>query len=109
MPERQGNMAKGDPTHRKSGGWRDRLEMWRAGRKPVATGFETQPEPRSIGLYARGKQLMAGQFIVGGAVVPLVTGLAADVLGLKLALVVPALCYIGILGFGWYARRPYDA
>ncbi len=62
-------MAKGDPTHRKSGGWRDRLEMWRAGRKPVATGFETQPEPRSIGLYARGKQLMAGQFIVGGAVV----------------------------------------
>jgi hypothetical protein len=28
---------------------------------------------------------------------------------LKLSLVVPALCYIGILGFGWYARRPYDA
>lgn len=47
--------------------------------------------------------------IVGGAVVPLLTGAAADVLGLKLALVVPALCYIGILGFGWYARRPYDA
>ncbi|MFM2350568.1 MAG: hypothetical protein RIR04_1534 [Pseudomonadota bacterium] len=62
-------MAKGDPSHRKSGGWRDRFEMWRAGRKPVATGFENQPEPRSIGLYARGKQLMAGQFIVGGAVV----------------------------------------
>ena len=47
--------------------------------------------------------------IVGGAVVPLLTGLAADVVGLKLSLVVPALCYIGILGFGWYARRPYDA
>jgi FHS family L-fucose permease-like MFS transporter len=47
--------------------------------------------------------------IVGGAVVPLLFGVAADVVGLKLALVVPALCYIGILGFGWYARRPYDA
>jgi len=47
--------------------------------------------------------------IVGGAVVPLLTGAAADLVGLKLALVVPALCYVGILGFGWYARRPYDA
>jgi MFS transporter, FHS family, L-fucose permease len=47
--------------------------------------------------------------IVGGAVVPLLTGAAADMVGLKLALVVPALCYVGILGFGWYARRPYDA
>ena len=44
--------------------------------------------------------------IVGGAVVPLLFGAAADVVGLKLALVVPALCYVGILGFGWYARRP---
>ncbi len=47
--------------------------------------------------------------IVGGAVVPLLFGAAADVVGLKLALVVPALCYVGILGFGWYARRPHDA
>ena len=47
--------------------------------------------------------------IVGGAVVPLLLGAAADVVGLKLALVVPALCYIGILGFGWYARRPHVA
>ena len=44
--------------------------------------------------------------IVGGAVVPLVTGNAADIWGLKQALIVPAACYFGILLFGWYARRP---
>jgi FHS family L-fucose permease-like MFS transporter len=44
--------------------------------------------------------------IVGGAVVPLVTGHTADVVGLKAALIVPALCYAGICGFGWFARRP---
>jgi MFS transporter, FHS family, L-fucose permease len=44
--------------------------------------------------------------IVGGAVVPLLTGNAADHWGLKQALIVPALCYCGILTYGWYARRP---
>jgi FHS family L-fucose permease-like MFS transporter len=44
--------------------------------------------------------------IVGGAIVPLVTGNAADLWGLKHALVVPAACYLTILAFGWYARRP---
>jgi FHS family L-fucose permease-like MFS transporter len=47
--------------------------------------------------------------IVGGAVVPLVMGNAADLWGLKLALVVPAACYMTILGFGWFARRPLSA
>ena len=44
--------------------------------------------------------------IVGGAVVPLVTGHAADLAGLKAALLVPAICYAGILAFGIYARHP---
>jgi MFS transporter, FHS family, L-fucose permease len=44
--------------------------------------------------------------IVGGAIVPLMTGHAADWVGLKPALLVPAVCYAGILGFGIYARRP---
>ena len=44
--------------------------------------------------------------IVGGAIVPLMTGHAADWVGLKAALLVPAVCYLGILGFGIYARRP---
>jgi MFS transporter, FHS family, L-fucose permease len=47
--------------------------------------------------------------IVGGAIVPLVTGHAADLWGLKHALVVPAFCYFTILAFGWFARRPLRA
>ncbi len=44
--------------------------------------------------------------IVGGAVVPLVTGAAADIWGLKQALIVPGACYLTILAYGWFARRP---
>jgi FHS family L-fucose permease-like MFS transporter len=44
--------------------------------------------------------------IVGGAIVPLITGRTADWVGLKTALAVPAICYAGILSFGIYARRP---
>jgi len=44
--------------------------------------------------------------IVGGAVIPLLTGALADRFGLGLALVAPALCYLYIAGFGWHARRP---
>ncbi len=45
--------------------------------------------------------------IFGGAVVPLLTGLIADTSGsLALALLIPAVCYAIIAGFGIYARRP---
>jgi MFS transporter, FHS family, L-fucose permease len=44
--------------------------------------------------------------IVGGAIVPLITGRAADLMGLKAALIVPAICYAVICGFGIFARRP---
>ena len=44
--------------------------------------------------------------IVGGAIVPYITGATADAAGMKMALVVPAICYALILAFGWYARRP---
>ena len=47
--------------------------------------------------------------IVGGAVVPLVTGNAADLWGLKYALIVPAFCYFTILAYGWFTRRPVSA
>ena len=48
--------------------------------------------------------------IVGGAVVPWITGHAADwLMSLKMALAVPALCYAGILGFGIFARKPRAA
>ena len=45
--------------------------------------------------------------IFGGAVVPLLTGFVADKAGsLALALLIPAICYAIIAGFGIYARRP---
>ncbi|MCC2962778.1 sugar MFS transporter [Massilia sp. IC2-278] len=47
--------------------------------------------------------------IVGGAIVPLITGHAADLVGLKMALAVPAICYAIILCFGIFARRPRAA
>lgn len=40
--------------------------------------------------------------IVGGAVVPLATGAVADHAGLKLALLLPALCYVWIAVYGRY-------
>lgn len=61
-------MARGDQQTRGAGGWRDRLALWRARKGPVAAGFVSQPEPRSIGLYARGKQLVAGRFVSGASV-----------------------------------------
>lgn len=42
--------------------------------------------------------------IVGGAVVPVVTGLAADSFGLAAALFVPAVCYLWIAAYGALTR-----
>jgi FHS family L-fucose permease-like MFS transporter len=44
--------------------------------------------------------------IVGGALVPPLTGHVADLTTLRIALGVPALCYLAIAGYGLYARRP---
>ena len=46
--------------------------------------------------------------IVGGAVIPWATGWLADRIGLTHALVMPALCYVAIAGYGLFAhsRRP---
>jgi FHS family L-fucose permease-like MFS transporter len=44
--------------------------------------------------------------IVGGAIVPLIYGHVADISTRQFALLVPALCYAVIAGFGVFARRP---
>lgn len=44
--------------------------------------------------------------IVGGAIIPLLTGLLADHWTLQAALALPAVCYAIIACFGIYARRP---
>lgn len=58
-----------------------------------------------LGSRAASASGLIGVAIVGGAVIPPLTGHAADLIGLKAALLVPALCYAGILSYGVYARR----
>ena len=43
--------------------------------------------------------------IVGGAIIPVITGSAADAFGLSLALLVPAVCYLWIATYGILAWR----
>ncbi|MGB1808095.1 MAG: sugar MFS transporter [Porticoccaceae bacterium] len=45
------------------------------------------------------------QAIVGGALIPLVQGVAADSIGIQLSFIVPMLCYVYI---GWYALKGAD-
>ena len=49
--------------------WRDRFAARLAARKPAASGFVSQPEPRGVGLFARGRQLMAGNYLFAGHLV----------------------------------------
>ncbi|MBL9052805.1 MAG: heparinase, partial [Tabrizicola sp.] len=46
--------------------WRAHLA---AGRARPAKGFVSQPEPRSLGTYARGKQIMSGNIHLGGTLI----------------------------------------
>lgn len=47
----------------------DRIAAWRTGFTRPASGFASQPEPRSIGMVARGRQLVAGNYLLGGVLV----------------------------------------
>jgi uncharacterized heparinase superfamily protein len=47
----------------------NRLHARLAGRSQTITAFVSQPEPRTIGSYARGRQLMAGNFLFAGFLV----------------------------------------
>jgi len=44
----------------------NRLQALRAARARPATGFVSQPEPRTIGSQARGRQLLVGNFLFAG-------------------------------------------
>lgn len=54
--------------------------------------------PQGSGLLCMG--------IVGGALIPLLTGAVADATSLAAALAVPATCYLLIAIYGWSARNP---
>jgi MFS transporter, FHS family, L-fucose permease len=55
-------------------------------------------------LTSKGSSLMIAA-IVGGAIIPLATGRLADLIGLQLAFLLPALCYVYIAWFGVFASR----
>jgi uncharacterized heparinase superfamily protein len=72
----------------------DRYAALAAGRARPATGFVSQPEPRSIGLYARGKQLTAGNILLAGHL--------AEVPGVSIWDVVPDPAFVAeAQGFSW--------
>ena len=58
-----------DPFSARAETLRNRWASWRAGTEPVAHGFVSQPEPKSIGLFARGKQLVSGNIYLAGHLV----------------------------------------
>jgi FHS family L-fucose permease-like MFS transporter len=56
-------------------------------------------------LTAQGSALLI-MAIVGGAVIPLLQGILADHFGLRIAFILPVLCYLYILSFALHCRRP---
>ncbi|MFW8593625.1 heparinase II/III family protein [Cribrihabitans neustonicus] len=62
-------MARPDSRTTRGSRFLNRLYAWRARRRPAATGFVSQPEPRTIGSYARGRQLVAGNLLFAGYLV----------------------------------------
>ncbi len=55
-------------------------------------------------LTGRGSSLLV-MAIVGGALIPLLVGHLADLLGVQHAFIVPVVCYVFIAAFGFAARR----
>jgi len=55
-------------------------------------------------LTSRGSGLLC-QAIVGGALLPLLQGVAADSIGVQHSFIVPLLAYVYIAGFAWWHWR----
>lgn len=62
-------MASGEGLSARRNRLMNRLAARRAALARPATGFVSQPEPRTIGLYARGKQLVAGNIQLAGQLI----------------------------------------
>jgi uncharacterized heparinase superfamily protein len=65
-------MAGAEPSGPREAGrsrWATGLHVWLAGFARAAKGFVSQPEPRTIGSHARGRQLVAGNFLFAGRLV----------------------------------------
>ncbi|GGL57078.1 heparinase II/III family protein [Wenxinia marina] len=49
----------------------DRVEARRSARRGTAAAFHTMPEPRTVGHFARGRQIVAGNLLIGGELLQL--------------------------------------
>lgn len=52
----------------------NRFQLWQASFAKTAAGFVSQPEPRTIGSFAKGRQLIAGNFLFAGFLVEAADG-----------------------------------
>ncbi|RYF10848.1 MAG: hypothetical protein EOO77_20665, partial [Oxalobacteraceae bacterium] len=79
---------------------------------PVRYGMIAPPTIFSLASEGLGRRAAEGSgviatAIVGGAIIPYLTGMLADKSGsLHFALLLPAICYALILAYGFYARAP---
>lgn len=64
--ERQSDVVDTTDTHSRRVRLMNRLHARLAARARPATGFRSNPEPKMIGHYARGRQLLAGNFLFSG-------------------------------------------
>ncbi|WP_163848419.1 heparinase II/III family protein [Pseudooceanicola aestuarii] len=62
-------MSHSEPLATRRARFLNRFHAWLSTRGRPATGFTSQPEPRTVGSYARGRQLLAGNFLFAGTLV----------------------------------------
>ncbi|MDF1856678.1 heparinase II/III family protein [Pseudooceanicola sp.] len=62
-------MTRPESTSARRGRFMDRLHARLSVLARPATGFVSQPEPRSVGSFAKGRQLMVGNFLFAGYLV----------------------------------------
>lgn len=63
------HVAKGESWSERRARWLNRFHARMSGKGARATGFVSQPEPRTIGSFARGRQLSAGNYLFAGYLV----------------------------------------
>jgi uncharacterized heparinase superfamily protein len=66
---RQQHVSNADSWTARKTRWMNHYHARRAARARPPTGFSAQPEPRTIGTFGRGRQLLAGNFLFAGYLV----------------------------------------
>ena len=62
-------MSTADTVSNRSTRFLNRLYARLSARQRAATGFVSQPEPRSVGSFSRGRQLIGGNLLFAGTLV----------------------------------------